>query len=118
MAEQRRSEYLFRVLSNQRLLYVSQEKQEFDPDTFRLFLGKPKELEAVKVLKVVRYPKDGVTVIATEFGILTVPPATIREVTPTWRQNKRIHFLKRLDPDMFEVVEGKKRASVTRKKKK
>jgi hypothetical protein len=106
-------QYLFK-LKGGKYLYVSDDKYSSSYDSFRLFLGKPDQMEEIPVDKpVVRYRDGGTTIIKTPMGDLFSPTPFEKELKPTWKEQE----IKELKTDKYVIEEFEEFARLVKKEK-
>lgn len=108
--------YLFR-LSDQKLILVTGVKNGYDEDSMKIYLGTPRRLNKLKIIKLARYFDGGTTIIQTEIGVF-YSPTPLKKADTTWKPGQLYDIpLKKLDPEKYDIVEQFDRAIVTKKKK-
>jgi hypothetical protein len=102
----RQPEYLFQMPDGQ-YIYVSADKYRYSYESFRLFIGKMREMKPIPITDVQRMRDGGTTYVETNLGILYSPtPFRVNEPA-TWEllATKQKIELTKLDPKKFTITE-------------
>ena len=105
-------EYLFK-LADGNLIYVSCDKYHYAYELFKLFIGKPDQMEEIHVNDVQRFRDGGTTYVKTDKGVLYSPTTADPKAKPTWDGEK----IKELDPKDFLIEENDNIVKITKKPK-